>query len=84
MQQKPMKKFRTHFQHVLFLTNQLKLTTEQDTLLEKKYKSFSRNGANLKKEEKKKLREIDSELAQLKLKFGENVLAETNKFELLP
>jgi len=60
----------------------LKLSTEQHMLLVKKYKSFSRNGANLTKEKKKKLREIDSELARLKLKFGENVLAETNKFEL--
>ena len=60
----------------------LPLTTEQNTLLDKKYKSFSRNGANLSKENKNKLREIDSELSKLKLKFGENVLAETNKFEM--
>ena len=61
----------------------LNLSTEQRTLLDKKYKSFSRNGANLSKADKKKLREIDSELSKLKLKFGENVLAETNKFEML-
>lgn len=60
----------------------LKLTTEESTLLEKRYKSFSRNGANLPAEKKKRLREIDAELAQLKLKFGENVLTETNKYEL--
>lgn len=62
--------------------NKLNLSKEQDTLLDKKYKSFSRNGANLSNEKKDKLREIDSELAKLKLKFGENVLAETNKFEM--
>jgi peptidyl-dipeptidase Dcp len=61
----------------------LKLTTEQKTLLDKKYKSFSRNGANLSNDKKSKLREIDKKLSQLKLKFGENVLAETNKFEML-
>ena len=61
--------------------DQLKLTAEQDTLLDKKYKSFSRNGANLPKEKKKRLREIDAELSKLKLKFGENVLAETNKYQ---
>ncbi|MHA7865301.1 M3 family metallopeptidase [Flagellimonas marinaquae] len=61
----------------------LDLTTEQQTLLEKKYKNFSRNGANLTEENKKRLREIDTELAKLKLTFGENVLAETNKYEML-
>ena len=60
----------------------LGLTVEQDTLLDKKYRSFSRNGANLSKEKKKRLREIDAALAKLKLKFGENVLAETNKFQM--
>jgi len=58
------------------------LTAEQTTLLEKRYKSFSRNGANLSGEKKKRLREIDASLAKLKLKFGENVLAETNKYEM--
>jgi len=59
----------------------LKLNTEQTTLLDKRYKSFSRNGANLSAEKKKRLREIDAESAKLKLKFGENILAETNKFQ---
>ncbi|WP_282054635.1 M3 family metallopeptidase [Maribacter luteus] len=62
--------------------NELDLTVEQDTLLDKKYKSFSRNGANLPDDKKKRLREIDTELSKLKLKFGENVLAETNAYEL--
>ena len=61
----------------------LGLTIEQQTLLDKKYKSFSRNGANLTEDKKKTLRDIDKQLSQLKLKFGENVLAETNKFEML-
>lgn len=58
------------------------LTTEQSTLLEKKYKMFTRNGANLSDPEKKELRELDKKLAALSLSFGENVLAETNRYEL--
>jgi len=61
----------------------LNLTEEQKTLLEKKYKSFSRNGANLSEDKKLKLRELDAVLSKLKLKFGENILAETNQFEML-
>lgn len=60
----------------------LNLTPEQSTLLDKKYKSFSRNGANLADEQKNQLREIDKELSKLSLQFGENVLAETNAFQL--
>ena len=74
------------FERVKAVYNQmedLNLTSEQRTLLDKKYKSFSRNGANLSASKKLKLREIDKQLSQLKLKFGENVLAETNKFEML-
>lgn len=62
--------------------NQLNLTTEQQTLLDKKYKGFVRNGALLNEEQKTKLREIDTQLAKLKLTFGENVLAETNNYQL--
>ena len=60
----------------------LELTIEQHTLLDKKYKGFSRNGANLNDKNKTSLREIDKNLSKLSLKFGENVLAETNAFEL--
>jgi Zn-dependent oligopeptidase len=60
----------------------LNLSTEQNTLLDKKFKSFSRNGALLSEEKKLKLREIDTELAKLKLTYGENILAETNNYQL--
>ncbi|WP_313803550.1 M3 family metallopeptidase [Flavobacterium sp.] len=60
----------------------LKLSTEQATLLDKKYKGFARNGALLPEDKKARLREIDTELAKLKLTFGENVLAETNAYQL--
>ncbi|AWA29723.1 peptidase M3 [Flavobacterium magnum] len=62
--------------------DQLNLSTEQLTLLDKKFKGFSRNGALLPDEKKKRLREIDTELASLKLTFGENVLAETQDYAL--
>jgi peptidyl-dipeptidase Dcp len=60
----------------------LNLNPEQTTLLDKKYKSFARNGANLSEDKKNQLREIDKELSKLSLQFGENVLAETHAFEL--
>ncbi len=60
----------------------LQLSPEQTMLLEKQYKSFARNGANLSEEKKATLRKIDNELSKLSLQFGENVLAETNNFEL--
>ena len=60
----------------------LNLNAEQLMLLEKQYKSFARNGANLNNDKKSQLREIDSKLSKLSLQFGENVLAETNAFEM--
>lgn len=58
------------------------LTKEQQMLLDKFYKAFIRNGVNLNSEDKEKFRKITSELSTLTLKFQENVLAETNAFEL--
>ncbi|WP_448823819.1 M3 family metallopeptidase [Capnocytophaga sp.] len=72
------------FQRVKAIYNQreqLSLTAEQQTLLEKTYKSFTRNGANLSLDDKGRLREIDKQLATLKLKFSENVLAETQHYQ---
>ncbi|WPR73619.1 M3 family metallopeptidase [Algoriphagus sp. NG3] len=62
------------------LKDQLELSAEQVTLLEKTYKSFVRNGAKLTTDKAEELRKIDQQLAQTSLKFGENALAETNKF----
>jgi peptidyl-dipeptidase Dcp len=59
-----------------------KLTTEQITLLDTHYRAYIRNGANLEGPEKEKLRTIDKKLADLKLAFGEHVLADTQAFEL--
>ncbi|MCF6356668.1 MAG: M3 family metallopeptidase, partial [Draconibacterium sp.] len=60
----------------------LDLNIEQQTLLENSYVGFVRQGANLTEEQKNKFREISTELSQLTLTFGENVLKETNNYEL--
>ncbi|MCR9013986.1 M3 family metallopeptidase [Aquiflexum gelatinilyticum] len=73
----------TKIQLVYDQKENLTLGEEQKTLLDKTYKSFVRNGAKLDVRQKERLREIDRELSQLGLKFGENVLAETNKYELV-
>ena len=56
----------------------LALTPEQMRLLTETYKSFVNNGANLPAEQKERLKQINSELAVLSLRFGQNVVAETN------
>lgn len=61
----------------------LKLSVEDQTLLEKKYLSFVRNGALLSNTDKEKLRQIDQELSVLGPKFSENVLKATNAFEMV-
>jgi peptidyl-dipeptidase Dcp len=63
--------------------DKLDLTAEQKTLLENSYVGFVRQGANLSDEAKDKFREISTELSKLTLTFGENVLKETNAYELL-
>ena len=56
----------------------LGLTAEQMRLLTQTYKSFAQNGANLPEDKKERLKEINQELSLLSLKFGNNVVAETN------
>jgi peptidyl-dipeptidase Dcp len=59
------------------------LNTEQEKLLEEYYKGFVRGGANLPDDKKEEFREINKQLSLLSIQFGENVLKETNKFELV-
>ncbi|KOH43879.1 peptidase M3 [Sunxiuqinia dokdonensis] len=62
----------------------LDLDAEQMRVLEKYYKDFERSGANLSDEDQAKLRALNQELSNLRLQFGENLLAETNKnFQLV-
>tara|TARA_B100000767_G_C19760327_1_gene534862 strand:- start:415 stop:2448 length:2034 start_codon:yes stop_codon:yes gene_type:complete len=60
----------------------MNLSIEQSTLLDRIFKSFSRNGANLNNSNKEIIRVIDNKLSSLTLRFSENVLAETNDYEL--
>ena len=68
---------------VFRMQDQIELTDEQQRLLEETHKDFVRAGANLEPEAQARLREINSELATLSQQFQENVLNETNEFELL-
>jgi peptidyl-dipeptidase Dcp len=63
--------------------DKMKLTAEQERLLEETYKHFVRGGANLSEQDKTRFREINERLSVLSLKFGENILAEENRFELV-
>lgn len=65
------------------LTDKNDLNPEQQMLLDKTYKGFVRNGALLNDDQKTKLREIDIALSKLSLEFGEHVLAETNRYEMV-
>ncbi len=59
------------------------LNPEQQRLLEKTYKSFVRSGANLNPADQEKMREINRKLSLATLSFGQNLLSETNNFELI-
>jgi peptidyl-dipeptidase Dcp len=58
------------------------LDVEQKFLLEKLYKDFVRNGANLNKQDQDTLKKYNQRLAVLTVKFNQNVLAETNNYKL--
>ena len=69
------------FQRVKFVyeqRDQLGLNPEQMRLLTETFKNFADNGANLPEDKKERLKEINQELGLLSLKFGNNVVAETN------
>lgn len=63
-------------------TDKTSLSKEDRRLLDKTYKSFTRNGALLGEADKQSLRDIDQELSGLKVKFSQNVLQETNAYFL--
>ena len=62
--------------------NELGLDGEQLRLVEETYKNFVRNGANIPADKQERFREINSLLASLTLRFGNNVLAATNQYSL--
>lgn len=61
----------------------LDLTAEQNRLVEEYYKMFERGGANLNEPDKEELRKINERLSLLSVQFGENVLKENNRFEMV-
>ena len=63
--------------------DQFNLNAEEKMLLDEMYKDFVRSGANLSDTDKEKLRAINEELSLLSVKFGQNLLAETNGFKLV-
>jgi peptidyl-dipeptidase Dcp len=63
-------------------TDRSTLTQEQSQLLEDTYKNFVRRGANLSDTAKERYREVTKEIADLSLRFNDNILAETNAFIL--
>lgn len=63
--------------------DQHSLTNEQKRLLEDTYKSFIRSGANLDEQQQLRMREINQQLSVATVKFGQNLLAETNRYELI-
>ena len=60
-----------------------KLTEEEKKVLDDTYKDFVRSGAALSPEDKDKLRKINKDLSILSVQFGQNLLAETNGFNLV-
>jgi peptidyl-dipeptidase Dcp len=63
--------------------DRIELTAEQKTLLRDTYRKFVRDGAGLVAEQKKRLRAVNAELAELGVRFQQNVLKETNAFRLV-
>ncbi|MGI6291411.1 MAG: M3 family metallopeptidase [Bacteroidales bacterium] len=60
----------------------LQLNTEDAMLLHNTYLNFSRSGANLSPDDKKKYEQLTLELSKLSLEFKDNVLAATNQYYL--
>ena len=58
---------------------EMKLDSQQVRVVEKYYRDFVRQGADLPKDKQERLRKVNEELSLLSLTFSENLLAETNK-----
>lgn len=70
-------------QHLVSTPETLQLTDEQKMLLNETYKRFVRSGANLSSEDKETLKSLNSQLSVLSLQYGDNLLNETNSYELV-
>ena len=61
----------------------LDLTIAQQKLLKDSYVGFVRSGAKLNESQKEKIRDLNTQLSELSLQFGDNLLAETNAFQVV-
>lgn len=61
----------------------LGLNPEQMRLLTETYKGFERGGANLPDDKKEELKKINSEISDLQLAFGQNLVSETAAYKLV-
>ncbi len=59
------------------------LTKEQEKLLNDTRKLFVRSGALMNEAQKQKISELNSKISELSTAFGQNLLAETNGFEMI-
>ena len=64
-------------------TDKEALSQEERMLLQNTYNGFIRSGANLAPEQKERFRQLSAELSVLTLKFSQNNLKETNRYELM-
>ena len=74
------------FQKIKYLwdnVDDLSLSSEERKILEEKYKNFIRNGALLEGPEKERYSSINQEISKLSVEFSQNLLAETNNFEII-
>lgn len=70
------------FERIQTVYNRETLNGEAQMLLEKTFKKFTNNGALLQDDQKEELRKVDEKLSMLSVKFGSNVLADSNAYEL--
>ena len=61
----------------------LNLSQEERKILEETYKRFIRSGALLKGSDKDRYADINQEISKLSVQFSQNLLAETNNFEII-
>ena len=69
--------------HIYKSKDDLNLTREQEMVLEKMYESFQNNGISLNKTDQSRMREINKSLSSLEQKFGNNLLDQTNAYQLI-
>ena len=61
----------------------LNLSKEERKILEETYKRFIRSGALLEGSDKDRYADINQEISKLSVQFSQNLLAETNNFEII-